>query len=173
MNADLLLRLDRVRGLDPVGLAITADEARYSGVCVRVFGTPANDPRVSSTRSSCTMSVYPRGGGHCAALPPSEVSVSLADSAARDRVARWVAERVGMPCDPVAGFWRFVLGAWRLTGSDGAIEFGAADPEAEGRFVVHALSALDPHDDTRLPDGSRLVDALALAAVARHVGSGS
>lgn len=34
---------------------------------------------------------------------------------------------------------------------------------------VPALADLDPHDDTRLPDGSRLVDALALRAVAMEV----
>lgn len=42
----------------------------------------------------------------------------------------------------------------------------------EGRYYPAsgpALAGLDPTDDTRLPDGSRLVDALALAAVARHV----
>lgn len=32
-----------------------------------------------------------------------------------------------------------------------------------------SLADLDPHDDTRLPDGSRLVDALALHAVALEV----
>lgn len=31
------------------------------------------------------------------------------------------------------------------------------------------VADLDPHDDTRLPDGSRRVDALALAAVWRAV----
>lgn len=36
-----------------------------------------------------------------------------------------------------------------------------------------SLAGLDPDDDTRLPDGSRLVDALALAAVARHVLGGT
>ena len=35
--------------------------------------------------------------------------------------------------------------------------------------AVPALADIDPHDDTRLPDGSRLVDALALAIVAREV----
>lgn len=32
-----------------------------------------------------------------------------------------------------------------------------------------ALAALDPNDDTLLPDGSRLVDALALKLVAEHL----
>ena len=38
--------------------------------------------------------------------------------------------------------------------------------------VVPALADLDPNDDTRLPDGSRRVDALALRAVAMEVGHG-
>lgn len=35
--------------------------------------------------------------------------------------------------------------------------------------VVPALATLDPNDPRTLPDGSRLVDALALAAVGRHL----
>lgn len=50
--------------------------------------------------------------------------------------------------------------------------FGALPvPYKHGEYfdgVVPALAALDPNDDARLPDGSRLVDALALAAVWRH-----
>lgn len=42
-------------------------------------------------------------------------------------------------------------------------------PDGSGPGVIPALAALDPHDDTRLPDGSRRVDALALAAVWRAV----
>ena len=35
--------------------------------------------------------------------------------------------------------------------------------------VVETLATLDPNDPRLLPDGSRLVDALALSLVARHV----
>lgn len=42
------------------------------------------------------------------------------------------------------------------------------DPEY---LVVPALGALDPEDDTRLSDGSRLVDALALTHTCRFLGA--
>jgi hypothetical protein len=46
---------------------------------------------------------------------------------------------------------------------------GAATPGCaayNNALHVPALAHIDPHDDTRLPDGSRRVDALALLAVA-------
>ncbi|MCA9566943.1 MAG: hypothetical protein KC656_03835 [Myxococcales bacterium] len=39
-------------------------------------------------------------------------------------------------------------------------------------LFVPATADLDPHDETRLPDGSRRVDALAMAAVWRAVSHG-
>lgn len=47
---------------------------------------------------------------------------------------------------------------------------GQAWPNRGWYLHVPALSALKNNDDTRLPDGSRLVDALALAEVWRAVG---
>lgn len=81
----------------------------------------------------------------------------LARAECRDRVARVAWGRVAEPhCrrSPDSGPYKgaVVLIAWTY---DGVLVECPTDQD------------LDPHDDTRLPDGSRLVDALALAAVWR------
>ena len=115
------------------------------------------------------------------------VSLSLAVAATRDRLARYVAARVGLEVRSTAPTWEYVdfNDAWHLGGSRvlfrvsrwaevrdqlgdnlGSLPAGLAKRCRE----VPTLAALDPADDTRLPDGSRRVDALALGIVAVHVG---
>lgn len=109
--------------------------------------------------------------GHTATVPESYVSVMLEDATGRAHV-EWA-----------------LCGTLGLSGMHSPLEFTALDydpdfPEARiwalsiGGYCDIAVSTtdwesllegLDPSDDTRLPDGSRLVDALALQAVALHV----
>jgi len=103
-------------------------------------------------------------------------TVTLADASTADRVARWVADRVGMEIGATAPSWQSPpresedVVVWTLLGS-------TADPhhrrfwlQGFGVARVPALAGLDYTDDRRLPDGSRYVDRLALARVAVHVG---
>lgn len=99
--------------------------------------------------------------------------LDLSRAEVRDRVARVLAaQALDLPVASgvAVQFVRNPLGGRMLA-------FAVTD----GRSVVTAavdsitcpaLAALDPDDDTRLPDGSRLVDALALAGVAREVPCG-
>jgi hypothetical protein len=96
------------------------------------------------------------------------VDVDLADAATRDRVARWLAARVGLNTSGRCPWW-FTLApvasrpGWGLAyGPHGSYETFGPGRETE----VPALVGLNGADDRRLPDGSRYVDALALALVA-------
>lgn len=97
--------------------------------------------------------------------PIGDVFLDLRRAEVRDRVARVVAERSCV--DPGGGVvWSNtsqITGwpTWRIGGSDSGQAF---DPSH-----VPALASLDPASDERLPDGSRAVDAAALACVAREV----
>lgn len=73
---------------------------------------------------------------------------------------------------------------WRLSGFAGNVEmtfdgvgvgecYGSDPAHCIDSMLIPALSGLDINDDTRLPDGSRRVDALALRAVALHVLGGA
>lgn len=126
-------------------------------------------------------------GEECCGNLIDEVDLAHPDTA--DRVARWLAGRVGIEVGCLAGGWRYAGSMhWVLLGGNGA----EATPEVERRdgaaghgfcamgwvgalrstpTVVVALERVDPHDPRRLPDGSRYVDRLALALVAAHVGS--
>jgi hypothetical protein len=85
---------------------------------------------------------------------------------ARDRCARVVFGRA-----TEARLWRAHPESIPLLVGPGAEVLAAPTDSAEAFGVrpVPALADLAPADDTRLPDGSRWVDAAALAAVTRHV----
>lgn len=101
--------------------------------------------------------------------------LNLSQAEARDRVARVLAARFGVP----TAHGVMVRFEWESDDDDqpsanlNIIGLGA---EFSSHYWtpcgVRALAGIDPDDDTRLPDGSRLVDALALAAVAREVPRG-
>jgi hypothetical protein len=99
--------------------------------------------------------------------------LDLARAECRDRVARVLADAAVGPGGHTSGsewgcqWGRHGGGSWLLNGV-GDLRF-ADEPGSDDAIHVPALADLDPNDDTRLPDGSRLVDALALAAVAREV----
>ena len=105
------------------------------------------------------------------ALPEREY-VSTADARTRDALARWVAERVNVSigCTIAPGFywWDHDLSE----GEEPAWILQSIEPEARGYhgWTRARVLGLDPTDDRLLPDGSRWVDAAALAAVVRHVG---
>jgi hypothetical protein len=115
-------------------------------------------------------------------------TITMLHASTRDRVARWVAGRVGKDVGPSGPCWGAVAnsyegGGWALLGKLGHGLSIFMDPDRlplaalpplvpTGESVwngVPALAALNPNDGRRLPDGSRWVDAAALAAVARHV----
>lgn len=113
----------------------------------------------------------------------AHVRLDASRAEVRDRVVRVVAETLADPArDIVAPQFEpqqdpdvrepVYLAEWViLWGSTLVRWFVARRAADDGNAVVElpALAALDPNDDTRLPDRSRLVDALALVAVAREV----
>lgn len=122
-------------------------------------------------------------GGICR-YEPADLYLDLSRAECRDRVARVVAVSAGLRHE--VRDW-----AWYPVGSLGSHYDVTGGPDVphpampEARFhsavtrgwkpgdmvrrVIPALAGIDPNDATRLPDGSRLVDALALAIVARTV----
>ena len=106
------------------------------------------------------------------------LEMDLADATGRAHVAWWLGAQFGLSLPPLAWWWSapragglFVVGDT----NEGRAEFGppSDSPLSPGWWVlVPALAHLDPTDDTRLPDGSRLVDALALKAVVEHLVAG-
>lgn len=137
-DARLLIPLAELPGLDPVGLFLRDGDRVGLCFCDDVTAPGRND-----------------------------VTLDLADAATRDRCLRWLAGRVGLDTrGRCPWWWATTTVGWGLGyGARGRWEaFGAAGAWNE----VPALADLDPTDDTRIRDGSRLVDALALAAVLRR-----
>jgi hypothetical protein len=105
----------------------------------------------------------------------SHLLLDLRRAEVRDRVARWLAGRVGLEVGSTAPEFQTDEDGWSLFTQHHANP-GLAVWDLEGRgagaarSTIPALALLDPADSTTLPDGSRLVDALALGAVALHVG---
>ena len=131
---------------------------------------------------------HPHGTGH--PTHPSALLLDLSRAECRDRVARVVAAvmrldtangvqyllRSGEPQD-APGFIEACGGRIFVTASldEGTMAspldpwlMASSEPD-EPWLTVPALATLDPNDNTRLPDGSRRVDALALLHVARTV----
>jgi hypothetical protein len=164
-HADLLVPLVSLPGLDPVGL-------------VALFG--ADVPCLVLAR-------FPGAGDGpwCEAWHPrlrkmfpgsvEAFTLDLADPATADRLARYVAGRVGLAVGATApdfgpGCWEGVPpDSWWLGGACFASHNG---PPIEHCTIVPTLAALDPADDTRTASGARVVDLRALAVVAVEVGRG-
>lgn len=121
------------------------------------------------------------------------LAIDLTDATGRAHLAWWVAGQVrtsyGGALDPAEGVrwhrsWR---GHWELHGQradehrkwqevcflpwagDDDLSDRNDGPHGTWCRFVPSLAHLDPNDPRLLPDGSRLVDALALGLVARHV----
>ena len=108
-----------------------------------------------------------------------DVYLDLTDATGRAHLAWWLAEQTAEPKGAFAALWYGTpdgsmgqrAGIWRL--SFRSLSWPMT-PSSCGRQVYTArdcpaLAALDPDDARLLPDGSRLVDALALSLVARRV----
>lgn len=108
--------------------------------------------------------------------------INLADASTRDRLTRYVAKLVGLKAGCTAPAFRpahalglrtWELWTWELLTPD-RLEMAWFSAEwkhdsADGKFLVPALSGLDPHDPAENPDGSRRADCVALGLVAVHL----
>lgn len=110
--------------------------------------------------------------GRCEAFRTSlgTVSLDLSRTEVRDRVLRVVS----MPEEAHFGTGGANTIGWKPMSHEKGWVLEVNDPYGHARLNfgldrVPALADLDPNDDTCLPDGSRLVDALALGEVARVV----
>lgn len=107
-----------------------------------------------------------------------QVYVSTIHARTRDALARWCAVQVQAKSTPLdvtrarlqstAPTWERHPASWGWRLRFFLTEVSLTSNDAEWTWV----SDLKPDDDRRLPDGSRWVDAAALAAVARHLGVG-
>jgi hypothetical protein len=141
-------------GFDPVGL--TLGRGGEWAACV-AYGH--SDGTVLLVRGAGTRHVVTEW------WPLAGFEVDLADAATRDRVARWLAARVGLEVGSTAPGWE--------TGDIEPVEWVLVGTRIGDHFTpdsVPALAAVDPDDRRRLADGSLYRDALALALVAVHVG---
>ena len=90
-----------------------------------------------------------------------DLFVSTADARTRDALARWVAERVGLWFGSTAPTWWAAESDWWLSAHRSDREWRKGE--------VPALGDLSARDHRCLADGSRWVDAAALAEVVRHL----
>lgn len=177
-SPDVLVSLTALPGFDPVGLRVlvqTPDDDRWH---VGMRFDPTDFGRrpipVWVVLIAAFEGVEPSRFimGQASVL---DVRLDLADSATRDRAIRWLAAKAdgiyvgsGPPMWRPSGKvrqWRGerMLQSWAVYGSTrGECRFSGNE--------IPALTDLDRADDTRLPDGSRRVDAHALALVAVHLG---
>jgi len=180
-------------------LIAPATAAVLDGWCGPVVADAGADDRDGLVDGVCLgASEHPRGflvwhdwgGVGSERIPWEDLRLDFSRAEVRDRVARVLSALAGAP-GALAPWWMgrdtftrgpldFVLtrpGSWHDRDDTGC----TIDAWVRGRAPMHAheraclvvevpaLADLDPSDDTRLPDGSRLVDALALAAVYREV----
>lgn len=156
--AQLRVRLADLPGFDPEGLRVEYESERI--LCVGLFD------------GAVLLDDEGPDGERLAALP-EQCEVSTADARTRDALARWLAERVhtvqGQPfrVGSTAPAWAPVTAVGGFTVSDGWSLIAASTAYFDRGVYAPDL---DSGDDRLLPDGSRWVDAAALAAVARHVG---
>lgn len=149
----LVVPLSALAGLDPVGLPVVYRNERWR---VNRLIVSRDQPR-----ASCVIERLD-GEGAWPEMPPYDVlAIDLADDATADRIARWLGVRVGLEVPCTAPVWGFDEGDWQVVSGNDVATFDH----------VFALTELDPFDVRTLPGGARFVDRLALAVVARHVGS--
>lgn len=162
-------------------LLVPATRALLDGWCgpVDASGNPA--ALLWGWDESALVAWLGLGVGSLRQVPMSTLSLDLSRAECRDRVARVVAEKVGllrMGAKPVCTApdftTRFDLPHWTMAGP----QFGNGGGGSSLTWIpsegfCDELAYLNPNNDTRLSDGSRLMDALALAAVARQVLGGT
>lgn len=102
------------------------------------------------------------------------VALDFADPATRDRAARWLGRRRSLVSTSTSGRWECWVHRgrfWALAVETGKATYRGVTMASFDTSNVPTLAALDPHDEAKLPDGSRVVDALALATVCRSLGA--
>lgn len=125
---------------------------------------------VCAVESDHLIVAIPDSMGLCE-MPRDGWQLYFGDASTRDRAARWLAQQHRMPLRSTAPMWVQLGGLvgsrarwWDLYGAEGSAKAFTGDE-------IPALDALAPTNDERLADGSRRVDAEALAIVCRHVGA--
>lgn len=167
-HPDLLISPSALAGLSPVGLRVWNVRDELEGHVV---------PGVYQHR------VYAptEGDGDLHPLADDPWMLDLADAETRDRVARWVAVRVGLQLSSVAPSWQYGGRLWQIDvprrgwASTLVSAWWFAPYESphwrEEVTVVPALAEINSERMSELEDGSLLIDALGLAVVARHLGA--
>jgi len=157
-----------VRPGTPVVLLRTITLGSFWEASPGAFGVTAwNEPDETLPRWWCAW--VPCEHTESEALVPvglSDIAVDLTDATGRAHVAWAIAAALGECQWAPLVRWEHPDGraqAWTMQYGANVCRFWYA---GTGRGPCHDL---DWHDDTRLPDGSRHVDALALRAVAMHV----
>lgn len=112
--------------------------------------------------------VHDWGQNRTVVLPRIRATMNLADASTRDRVARWLAGRVGLTLGSTGPDWGWCppVMTWRLTAERG--EWDAPQSLFDATFWDVHLG-----DTRRLHDGSGYCDALALGMAAVHLGGRS
>jgi hypothetical protein len=149
-HPELLVSLAALPGLDATGLRLLSSVSGGEYVCI------GYRPRVRAWYALPVMSDA-RTAEECEWVPLGlDARIDLADSATRDRVARWCGERRKLEAGCTAPHWHHDFG-------------GRCALSAVTRWTTYC-DAVDAYDDTKLEDGSRKADAHALAMVAVHLG---
>ena len=140
-------------------------------------------PGVVAVRDGGLSDIYEVGESEFDDIHPEQVALDLTDATGRAHAAWWlggVGASFHLACD---GHRRWelhggerpresALRAWEGIGPDARRLRGVPPEYGWDAEDVPALAALDPNDPRILPDGSRLVDALALSLVGRHLLAG-
>ena len=161
----LLVAPSAVQGLVPIGLRVVSPGGRSGWVVP--FGLHSDRYQIATPDGL-------ESGTECIDWDDldDKWSYDLQDASTADRVARWLAARVGLEVGCTAPGWYYHEGGWYLAGDEcwtGIPSLAAAGNYVAGLpFSERRLGELADH--RRLPDGSRYVDRLALALVAVHVG---
>lgn len=172
MNRDLLVPCALLPNISAVGLKVWVESTRP-------------DPSTRGLRVDDGVAFFgPMGPIHLGnGLPRTgRVFLRLDDSSTRDRILRWMAAEVGFVAVPTqsvgAPGWNRQQGGWVLTyfkgprrGAAGIFfaSWASNSRPLDHWTIVPRLEGLDAEDDSRLPDESCRVDAVALGRVATHL----
>jgi hypothetical protein len=132
--------LERVPGFDPTELVVW-----YADLFFQI---------IDDNGSENHFIAFSPDRGNLVRLARKDAELRLEDGATRDKLSRFLGKLLGLASGSTAPEWRYNANSdgWWLT-FDGV-----------GHYFPRAyFPGLDPWDDTRLLDGSRQVDAQALA----------
>lgn len=154
----LLVSLDKLPGFDPVGLWVRPRVYPQGQRWLVTQHLPAG----GQYKARCMLA---HGGPYNPGADDSDLKLDLSDRRTRAAVAHWLAERIDYADRHNGLHFVYVNGIWWLEGPGDGF-----NPRWD-KFDVPALADIDPTLPDLLPDGSRRVDAEALALVAVHVGA--